>query len=110
MNVYQGFLALIRKTEVMKEMLQSLDKEPARLLSNICKEYEGTTQPVPDHHLHLSGYIGDISLKALISAGLIKLKPGTRQSLYCYEPTPEGLEQYKKLIRDSSCHHNDSAT
>jgi len=44
--------------------------------------------------------MGEAALKALLSAGLIRRQPGGRLSLYCYEPTPEGLEQYEKLKTD----------
>jgi hypothetical protein len=41
--------------------------------------------------------MGEATLKALLSAGLIRQQPGGRLSLYSYEPTPEGLEQYERL-------------
>jgi hypothetical protein len=44
--------------------------------------------------------LGEAALKALLSAGLIKRQPGRKLSLYSYEPTPEGLEQYEKLKAD----------
>lgn len=97
MSAYKDFLSLIRKTEIMQEVLQSLEKEPARLLSSICREYGRTGQPVPDHHLPLYGYISEIGLKALLGAGLVKLQSGSRFTLYCYEPTPQGIEQYQSL-------------
>ena len=84
----------------MQHMLQSLEREPAQILGSICQEYEKINQPVPDHHLHLSGYIGEASLRALTSAGLVKAEPGGRLSLFQYKPTKKGMEQYKHLLDD----------
>jgi hypothetical protein len=97
MSAQQDFIALIQGTQTMQEVLRALETEPIRLLGNICQEYEKTGQPVPDHHIHPSGYVGEVSLRALVAAGMVKLKPGRRFSLYEYEPTPEGLEHYKRL-------------
>lgn len=98
MKAYQDFITLIKKTEPMQQMLRSLEEEPARLLGRICQEYEKTGQPVPDHHLHPSGYIGEVALRALISAGLLRSEAGGKFALYQYQPTEKGLEQYKSLI------------
>jgi hypothetical protein len=46
------------------------------------------------------GYMGGAALKALLAAGLIRQHSGGRLSLYTYEPTEKGLEQYKKLEAD----------
>lgn len=100
MSAIDDFAALLETTEVMNQLLKSAKEEPAHLLGNICREYQGTGQPVPDHHLHVAGYLGDASLKALLSLELIRRQPGGRLSLYSYEPTTEGLEQYQKLKAD----------
>ncbi len=97
MGALQDFIALVEGTEAMKQLLKSLREEAAHMLGRICREYERTNQPVPDHHLYFPSYIGETSIKALISAGLIRVQPGGRISLYQYEPTPEGLEQYRSL-------------
>lgn len=82
----------------MKHVLESLEEEPARILIHICREYEALGRPVPDHHFHVSGYIGEVALKALVAAGLIQSRPGSRFSLYDYEPTSQGLEHYRRLV------------
>ena len=97
MSALDDFVALIEATEVMKQVIRGLKEEPSHLLSDICREYERTGQPVPDHHLNLVGYLGEASLKALIAAELIRQQSGSRLSVYCYEPTPKGIEQYGKL-------------
>jgi len=97
MGAFDDFVALIEVTEVMQQMTRSLREEPARLLCDICREYEATGQPVPDHHVNLVGYLGETLLKALISAGLVRQQPGSWVSLYCYEPTPEGMKQCEAL-------------
>lgn len=101
MSAIDDFTALLETTEVMKQVLKSLKEEPAHLLGNICREYQRTGQPVPDHRLHFVGYMGEAALKALLSAGLIQRQTGGRLSLYCYEPTSEGLEQYERLKADN---------
>lgn len=97
MSAIDDFAALLETTEVMKQVLRSLKEEPAHLLGDICREYQKTGQSVPDHRLHFTGYLGEASLKALLSTGLIRQQPGGRLSLYSYKPSPEGLEQYERL-------------
>ena len=70
-------------------------------MGGICREYQRTGEAVPDHSLHLTGYLGEAALKALLSAGLIRWQSGGRLSLYLYEPTTEGLKQYESLKADS---------
>ena len=100
MSAIDDFLASLEATEVMKQVLKSLREEPAHLLGDICREYEKTGQPVPDHRLQFFGYLGEVTPKILISAGLVRRLTGDRLSIYTYEPTPEGLEQYEKLKAD----------
>jgi len=101
MSAIDDFVTLLETTEVMKQVLKSLKEEPAHLLGDICREYQRTGQSMPDHHLQFVGYMGEAALKALLSAGLIRRQPGGRLSLYCYEPTSEGLAQYEKLKADN---------
>jgi len=100
MSAFDDFAALVGATEVMKQVVKSLREEPVQLLGEICREYQRTGQAVPDHRLHFVGYLGEATLKALLSAGVIRRHPGGRLSLYSYEPTPEGLEQYERLKAD----------
>lgn len=100
MGVFEDFIAVVNKTETMQALLKSLEEEPARLLGSICKEYESTGKPVPDHHLNLSGYFGEAILRALVSADLITKNPGDRFALYSYEPTKAGTNYYKGILAD----------
>ncbi len=100
MSAIDDFTALMEKTAVMKQVLKSLKEEPAELLGEICREYQKTGQPVPDHRLRFAGYMGEAALKALLSSGLIRRLSGGRLSLYCYEPTTEGLKQFERLNAD----------
>lgn len=100
MSAIDEFSALIENTEVVKQALRSLREEPAYLLSSICRHYENTGKPVPDHHLQLVGYMGEASLKGLVASGMVTQQPGGSFSLYCYEPTKEGQKLYKKLKED----------
>ena len=100
MGALDDFFALLETTEVMQQVIMSLKEEPAHLLGGICREYERTSQPVSDHHLSLVGYLGEASLKALISAELVHQQPGNRLALYCYEPSAKGMEQYEGLKAD----------
>lgn len=100
MSAIDDFSALLETTEVMQQVLRSLKEEPAHLLREICREYQRTGQPVPDHRLNPTGYLGEAAVKALLSARLINRQSGGTTSLYCYEPTPEGLEQYERLEAD----------
>jgi hypothetical protein len=100
MGVFEGFVAAINKTETMQALLNSLQEEPAKLLGSICKEYESTGKPVPDHHLHLSGYFGEAILRALVSADLVARNPGDRFALYSYKPTEAGINYYRELLAE----------
>jgi len=97
MGALDDFFALLEATEVMQQVVRSLKEEPAHLLGDICREYDRTGRPVPDHHLNLVGYLGEASLKALISAELVHQQPGDSLALYYYEPTAKGMEQYEGL-------------
>jgi len=100
MSAIDDFTAFLESTETMKQVLKNLREEPARLLGNICREYERTGQPVSDHRLQFIGYLGESTPKILMSAGLVRRQDGDRFSIYTYEPTPEGIKQYKNLKAD----------
>ncbi len=97
MNGLDEFIDLIEETEAVKGVVKSLKLEPAKLLRDICLEYRETGHPIPDYKLNLVGYLREIALRALISADLIEEKSGGRLSLYVYEPTEKGLDQFVKL-------------
>jgi hypothetical protein len=82
----------------MQALLQNLEREPAKLLAVICREYEVTNKAVPDHHLNLAGYFGEAMLRALVSANLITKEPEDRFALYGYKPTEAGLKYYKAML------------
>lgn len=97
MNKLDEFNTLIRQTDIMRQVIHSMEQEPLKLLIDICKKQEQTGMPVPDHSLHIHGYIVDIALKALIESGLVKRMDGGRISLYSFEPTTTGLQFYTEL-------------
>lgn len=96
MSALDDFAALLAKTEVINQLLESLRQEPALILGHINREYEKSGQSVPDHRLLLGGFLGEDSLKALAAAGLVEKEPG-QYSVYSYVPTAVGKEQYQKL-------------
>jgi hypothetical protein len=100
MGAFEDFTELIKQTETMQALLQSLEKEPAKLLAAVCREYETTNKAVPDHHLNLAGYSGEAMLRALVSANLITRERGDRFSLYGYKPTEEGIKHYKAMLKE----------
>ncbi|MCK5124470.1 MAG: hypothetical protein KAQ73_07835 [Dehalococcoidia bacterium] len=100
MGAFEDFTDLVRQTTTMQALLQSLEKEPAKLLAAVCREYEVTNKAVPDHHLHLAGYSGEAMLRALVSANLITRERGDRFFLYGYKPTKEGLKYYKAMVKE----------
>lgn len=99
-NELDDFLSLVGKTEIMQQVEKSLREEPVRILEIICREHEKTGQPVPDYRLRLSGFIGEVSLKALLQAGLISQQSGGRVSIYAYSPTEAGLKQYQSIKKN----------
>ena len=100
MGAFQEFTDLIRQTATMQALLHSLEREPAKLLATVCREYEVTKGAVPDHHLNLAGYSGEAMLRALVSANLITREPEDRFSLYGYKPTEAGLKHYKAMLKE----------
>ena len=100
MGVFEDFVEVVKRTETMQALLQNLEKEPAKLLAAICREYEATNKAVPDHHLNLAGYFGEAMLRALVSANLVTRKREDRFSLYGYKPTEEGLKYYKAMLKE----------
>ncbi|MFO8143733.1 MAG: hypothetical protein R6T78_03545 [Dehalococcoidales bacterium] len=97
MSDLNEFVSLIEQTEKVKSVIRSVKLEPARLLCSICRDCRKTGAPVPDYSLNLVGYLLDVPLRALLSAGLIEEKSGGRRSLYIYQPTEKGLEQCEKM-------------
>lgn len=61
MSALDDFTTLIQETETIKQMIRSLKEEPAYLLGSICRQYEKTGRPVPDHQLNITGYLGEVS-------------------------------------------------
>ena len=100
MGAFEDFVDVVKQTETMQALLQSLEREPAKLLAAICREYEVTNKAVPDHHLNLAGYSGEAMLRALVSANLITREREDRFSLYGYKPTEEGLKYYKAMVKE----------
>jgi len=97
MDVTIEFSELLQATEIMRQVARSMKEEPLKLLADICNKNESTGRPVPDHSLHMQGYIGDVALKALIESGMLTRKDGGKISLYTYQPTRLGLDYYGKL-------------
>jgi hypothetical protein len=100
MGAFEDFVEVVKQTETMQALLQNLEREPAKLLAAICREYEATNKAVPDHHLNLAGYFGEAMLRALVSANLITREREDRFSLYGYRPTEAGLKYYKALLKE----------
>jgi hypothetical protein len=102
MSAFDDFIEVIKKTETMQGVMRRLEREPAELLSAICREYEETNEAVPDHHLNLAGYFCEAVLKALVSADLLIREPGDRYFLYSYRPTEEGLKHYRRMLKEKT--------
>ena len=100
MGAFEDFVDVVKQTETMQSLIQNLEKEPAKLLAAICREYEATKKAVPDHHLNVAGYFGEAMLRALVSANLITREREDRFSLYGYKPTEEGLKYYKAMLKE----------
>ena len=97
MSAFEDFTQAIRQTEIMQQFLADLEKEPVTILLAICREYELRNEAVADHRFHVSGYVGELALQALLSGGLVERLPGGRLSVYSYKPTQTGMEFYRRL-------------
>ncbi len=100
MGAFEDVLNVVKQTETMQALLQSLEREPVKLLTAICREHEATGKAVPDHHLNLSGYFGEAILRALVAANLVTREREDRFALYGYRPTEQGLSYYRALLNE----------
>ena len=100
MTRFEEFTSLIKQTEIVQALLQSLMEEPVKLLNCICREYETTNKPVPDHHLNPTGKFSEAVLRALLSANLMTRETGGSIALYVYKPTEEGLKYYRDMLKE----------
>jgi hypothetical protein len=100
MGAFEDFIEVVKNTETMQALFQGLEREPAKLLAAICREYEVTDKAVPDHHLNLGGYFSEAILRALVSANLVTRQREDRFALYGYKPTETGLEYYKAMLKE----------
>ncbi len=100
MGAFENFIEELKKTEAIQALLQSLEREPAKQLAAICREYEATNKAVPDHHLNLAGYFGEVMLRALVGANLVTKEREDRFALYGYKPTEKGLNYYKAMLAE----------
>jgi hypothetical protein len=100
MGAFEDFVDVVKQTETMQALLKNLEREPAKLLAAVCREYEANKKAVPDHHLNLAGYFGEAMLRALVSANLITREREDRFSLYGYKPTEAGLKYYKAMVKE----------
>lgn len=100
MTRFEEFTSLIKQTEIMQALLQSLVEEPVKLLNCICQEYETTNKPVPDHHLNPTGQFNEAALRTLLSANLMTRETGGSIALYVYRPTEEGLKYYRDMLKE----------
>jgi hypothetical protein len=90
MTVHEEFADKLRQTDLMSQLIRSLDEEPAHLLHLICMRYNETGRPVADHYLQMTGFFGETMLRVLTSAGLIDHVAGERGALNVYTPTALG--------------------
>ena len=100
MSAYDELLELVKETDIFKETVRSLEEEPIRVFGDICREFEKTGKPIPDHNINILGYFGDLSLRILSASGLIKALPVERLALRRYRPTEKGLDIYKRLVAE----------
>jgi hypothetical protein len=101
MGAREDLAALLRDTETVQSLVRGLEAESTKMLASICAEFESTDKGVPDHHLHVVGYLGDAALRALLSAQLIDREPGDRLSICRYRPTEKGLSCYRALVAEN---------
>jgi hypothetical protein len=100
MQATDEFRQRIRQTDTMQTLVRSLDEEPAALLDSICRRYEATGRPVPDHYLQLTGFFAETMLRVLSKAGLVDCKSGERDALLVYEPTAQGFDLWKRMTSE----------
>jgi hypothetical protein len=64
MSAVDELVAQVEGTDIMKQTLKGLRDGIVRFLGDICREYQNTGLPVPDHHMHFGGYLGETTIKA----------------------------------------------
>lgn len=94
---------LVRSTDTMRQIYDELQREPLRLLCQVCAETQRSGRAVADHNLGLFSYFAEASLRALVASGLLKQTQGSSFSIYEYEPTEKGLALHKRLMEEGAC-------
>lgn len=100
MGAHEDLIEKLKQTDVLQQVLGAFEKEPVILLHAICKEYKVSNEPVPDHHLLVSGYLKEVALRALLSAGLMERQPGSKLTVHAYKPTSAGMKYYQRLVNE----------
>jgi hypothetical protein len=96
-GTFDDFSDSVGATQVVSRMMKSTMIEAAQTLRDICKEFEKSGQPLGDHHLPASGYMGEMVVKALVESELIEETEAERGALHHYQPTDRGREVYEGL-------------
>ena len=102
MTSSEEFNNTVNETEAMKSLYRMLAEEPLKIFRVICREYEATEKPVPDHHINFTDYFTATILRALVSSKMLIRETGDKLSLYSYIPTEQGIHFYRRMSEEDS--------
>lgn len=102
MGSFEEFDTALHGTKIVQRVRRSLTIEATQALQQICREFERTGKPLPDHHLSSGGYMGEMIVKALIEAGLIEETEAERRAVRQYGPTERGRAFYRALLEENA--------
>lgn len=86
-----GVEATLSALGPIEELLGEVRTYPVALLRRICDLYAAREASVPDYALHLTPYLGETTLRALIEGGYVELEAQTHMAVHAYIPTPSGI-------------------
>ncbi len=99
----QELMDIVRQTDSIRQIISDLEQEPLRLLCAVGKECSKAPGAIPDHRLGLNNYFAEAALRALVSAGLLKMQVGGNLAIYEYEMTEKGAAIYGRLVSEGVC-------
>ncbi len=81
---------LLSELRPIQELIVEVRTYPVTLLRRICDLYAERQAAVPDHALHLTPYLGETALRALLEGGYVERDDAAHLAVHAYVPTASG--------------------
>jgi hypothetical protein len=88
---------IISKFGPIRQLREELDRYPVELFRRVCLLSSKRNSSVPDYNLRLAPYLGEMALRALVSAELVATVDRGIHSMQAYVPTDKGKKLWQRL-------------